>query len=764
MANELFKAKILAELDTSQFDQKMNGLLNQQRPIKLTLDIASFDRQLTNIEQRLQNLANMNINPFGGGNGGGGGGGGNRGGQRQADAYANSFSRLLKITNELNRANEKLPALRQNGNAQQIAALNTRIAELRTLQATVQQSIRGGLNADQTTRMGDIANTSAAKIAELGAKVSDTANRMQNDLNNAINNSLASGEIDNAIAKVYSEYEKLSTTGHASLSVIQTDILELYRLQSDMNDSAQAANLSTNYERYEQVLNRVKNTLSTVAIESKSMATALQASTSTNKMVQWLQNNNRAAKDYGDAIQGIIDRIKEMSSNGTLSTAQLKVLNDEFKQITINAEAAGKTGTSLGKSLMDSFKNIVGVVDVTQVIRKGVQLLKEMSKEVLAVDTSMTGLRRVTNLTEAQYGQMYSEMVSSAKEYGATLTDIIDGTTSWVKLGFSPNDAQELAEITAMYQHVTDLDVQTATKNLVTAYKGFEKTLLEQSGGDVSAAVNRIADIYDKLGNEFAESAADVGDGLSKSAAVLQEGGASIEEAAGMFTGINEVMQNSSVSGQALKIYTLRIRGMKGKLEELGEEVDDNVDSISKIQTQILNLTHGKVNIFDDDGNFKNIYDITKEIATIYYDLSDTERASLLEIIAGKNRSAAIAALIQNFAQVEKATEAAYNAAGTASAEQEKYMASLQGKIDSFKASWQALANTVISSDFLKGLVDSGTSLIGQLDKIISKVGALPALLTVISGILGLKSGAGELINQFQSKLYYGEYAREAFN
>ena len=105
MANELFKAKILAELDTSQFDQKMNGLLNQQRPIKLTLDIASFDRQLTNIEQRLQNLANMNINPFGGGNGGGGGGGGNRGGQRQADAYANSFSRLLKITNELNRAN-----------------------------------------------------------------------------------------------------------------------------------------------------------------------------------------------------------------------------------------------------------------------------------------------------------------------------------------------------------------------------------------------------------------------------------------------------------------------------------------------------------------------------------------------------------------------------------------------------------------------------------------------------------------------------------
>ena len=74
---------------------------------------------------------------------------------------------------------------------------------------------------------------------------------------------------------------------------------------------------------------------------------------------------------------------------------------------------------------------------------------------------------------------------------------------------------------------------------------------------------------------------------------------------------------------------------MKGELEELGEEVDENVDSISKIQTQILNLTHGKVNIFDDAGNFKDIYQTTKDIADVFYTLSDPERASLLEIIAG---------------------------------------------------------------------------------------------------------------------------------
>lgn len=76
---------------------------------------------------------------------------------------------------------------------------------------------------------------------------------------------------------------------------------------------------------------------------------------------------------------------------------------------------------------------------------------------------------------------------------------------------------------------------------------------------------------------------------------------------------------------------------MKGELEELGEEVDDNIVSVSKMQTQILNLTNGKVNIFEEDGKtFRNIYDIYADIAEIYDELSDTDRASLLELLAGR--------------------------------------------------------------------------------------------------------------------------------
>ena len=316
-----------------------------------------------------------------------------------------------------------------------------------------------------------------------------------------------------------------------------------------------------NYDRFRQTLEKIKNTLSVDSADNKMTITSLDIDQFDNKLTQWLANNSKASAQFGTSIQLIRDNLHQINPASTEARSALRELNTEFEQIKAEAQAAGLTGKSFGDSIKAVFQQMSGFVSIASVIGTSVKLFKDMSKEVLAVDTSMTGLYRVTDLSSDQYKQMYSEMVASAKEYGATLSEIIDGTTDWVKLGFDPQVSQQLAEITAMYQHVTDLDTDTATKNLITAYKGFEKTLLAQNDGDVVASVEQIADIYDKLGNEFALSAADVGDGLAKSAAVLQEGGASIQEAAGMLTGVQEVLQDSGKAGNTLKIMTLRIRG-----------------------------------------------------------------------------------------------------------------------------------------------------------------------------------------------------------
>lgn len=135
--------------------------------------------------------------------------------------------------------------------------------------------------------------------------------------------------------------------------------------------------------------------------------------------------------------------------------------------------------------------------------------------------------------------------------------------------------------------------------------------------------------------NKYATSSADLGEGLKKSASALALAGNDINQSLAMITGGTEITQDASEMGNAIKVLSMRLRGMKGKLEELGEE-SEGIESISKIQTQILNLTKGSVNIFKDDGSFKSTYEIIKGIAKVWKDISETDQAALLEVVAGR--------------------------------------------------------------------------------------------------------------------------------
>ena len=239
-------------------------------------------------------------------------------------------------------------------------------------------------------------------------------------------------------------------------------------------------------------------------------------------------------------------------------------------------------------------------------------------------------------------------------------------------------------------------------------------------------------------------TAAQVGEGMTKAASIMEMSGATIEQAAGMIAGGGAVTQSFDAFATALKISALRVRGMKGQLEELGEEIDENVVSVSKMQTQILNLTSGKVNIFEEDGEtFRNIYDIYSDISKIYDKLSDTDRSSLLELIAGKNRANQIQALISHWSDVETATKKAYNAEGTAAKENEKYMDGMRGKIAATEAAWQALSKTILSSDILKGFIDTGQTILNIINDTVKNLGLIPPILTVIMGTLAAKKNFG---------------------
>ena len=552
--------------------------------------------------------------------------------------------------------------------------------------------------------------------------------------------------LQSSIDSLSAQYQRLLPNGeenaqiHAQLTIINNDLQLLDTLRQRMTDpTASEETIVNTYEHFTEVLTRTRNNINSVSAASRTMASSLQIATLDNKIDVWLTNNTRATKNFGTELQNLKNRLYQLQQSGNATVSNLKIIESEFNQIKIAAEMAGQTGQSFGTVFARAFKRVSNYISSAYIIYQAINSLKQMYQNVLQVDTALTGLYRVTNLSADGYSKLFNQMTESAQKYGATLKDIIDGTTTWVKLGFDTDTSAKLAEITTMYQHVTDLDVETATKNLVTAYKGFQKTLDSQYD-TADKAITYVADIYDKLGNEYAVSAANVGDALSRSASSLQLAGNTIEQAAGMATGITEVIQDASKAGSTLNVVSLRLRGMKGELEELGEEVDENVESISKMQTHILNLTNGKVNIFDDNGNFKSTFEIMREIAEIYDELDDTKAADLLETISGKQRANAVGALISNWQQVESATEAAYNSAGTATKEQEKWMESMQGHLNQLQATWEVLSTSFLNSDALKVLIDLASKFLSLITGAVDTLGTVPTIMLAAFAALSFKN------------------------
>lgn len=503
--------------------------------------------------------------------------------------------------------------------------------------------------------------------------------------------------------------------------------------------------------QYNAALETVKNQLSIVANKERDAATAAKAEASAQKeaaaamqlrskannlsmsMDAWLKRNSAAAKTFGRQIRSLQAELKSCDAT------RFSGIQSEFKTITTQAEIIGKTGLSMGDRLKMQFTKLSSYFGAASVIMTGIQAVKEGFQNVLDVDTKLTELYRVTDFTSSQYSDVYDTLTTSAQKYGATLTDLISQTADWSRAGFSdPDTAARLSEITSVYQHIADLDANTSMENLLTAYKGFEPQLKKQFGGDAAAAAEHIADVYNEIDNNYATTAADIGEAVKRSASALSLAGNSLEETAGMVTGITEVTQDPEKAGNSLKVLSMRLRGMKGELQDLGEETDENVENLSQMQGKVFNLTHGKVNIFDNTGDFKSTYEIMQGIADIYDDLTDSDKADLLETIAGKNRANEVAALIQNWDRVAQATESAENSAGSAMAEQEKYANSLQGRLNSLTSSLQTISNTALDSGFLKGLVSGATEAINILNKVIDTIDIIPTVATVAGAAMSL--------------------------
>ena len=309
-------------------------------------------------------------------------------------------------------------------------------------------------------------------------------------------------------------------------------------------------------------------------------------------------------------------------------------------------------------------------------------------------------------------------------------------------------EAAEFAESTQILMNVSEFtDVSQATDTLISAVQAF--------GYTAETSMN-VVDLLNTIGNNYAISTADLAQSLTKSSASLVAAGGDLAEAAALTATANAIIQDADSVGTALKTTSLRLRGTDVKvLEEEGLDSEGAVTSKSKLQSKVKALSG--VDILTATGEYKSTYEILSDIAEVWGSINDMDQAALLELISGKRNSSVIAAILQNPEDLKAAYEDAMDAEGSALKENEKYLDSIQGKIDQFTNATQSMWNNFLNADTVKFFVELAT----QLVKIVDAVGPLNVALVGLFAYLGKQHGlfdnifkpAAENIDSLQNQL-----------
>ena len=481
-----------------------------------------------------------------------------------------------------------------------------------------------------------------------------------------------------------------------------------------------------NYEK------KIKDTIATVTNMSAAEKgyNFVSGQKELDKIHKLLAENSKMSSEAKAKIKAYYAEIE--SGNPSMS---LDKIHGEILKI-YNAEVeAGRAGRTLWDTLKNSgfhqiaaqMAGMIGVYDVINLGKEGFNVVRELN-------TALTEMRKVSDESIQTLKDYQKESFNTADAIATTGLQMQNSIADWQRLGYSIKEANELAKNSNIYKNVGDMDISTATEHMVSSVQAWKSEFNDDAVKTSEEVMNR----YNKIGNEFAISSADIGEAMETSAAALKAGGNDLNEALGIITAGNIIQQDASTTSSAMKILSLRIRGAKADLESMGESTDDLADSTSKLREEIKGLTG--VDIMADKDTFKSTAEIIKEIGAVWNQLSDVSQAATLEKLAGKNRASTVAGLIENYETIDKVIEAASNADNSALDENKKIIESIDGRIQQLSNRVQEFWYNLVDDSVVKNAVSALTTIVEGGTKLIDTFGTLPTLLAAIGAGLSFKN------------------------
>lgn len=550
-----------------------------------------------------------------------------------------------------------------------------------------------------------------------------------------------SGEFEARTAKNNSWIDKYAGQNSESLAKACKQIEEINSLQKELQTGKYASgdkkgmtivsdDQIAKTEKLDKTCRELKNTMTQVAKEeSKTLGQGI-AERSANSVATYMESNTKALKKYGEQLATLQQQYKSATTEFEKSD-----LDNQFKNLKSRISAEGLTGRSGWDEFKRAGKQIAQFAGIYGAIQNiGMQIPSQMIGAVKDVNAAQIELTKVSDASGSQLTKYWSEASDSAQKYGSTISDVISSTADWSRLGYSLDDAKKLSDVTTLLQKVGDnMTQESSSQGLISTLKGFKMEADEAS---------KVVDVVNEVANTEPIDTAGIFDGLTRSASSMKAANNTFEETVALITAANSVVQDPDSVGTAFKTISMRIRGADTELQQAGLDTEGMAESTAKLRQEVMALSG--VDIMKNENEFKSTYDILDELSTKWSDLTDIQQASLTELIAGKRQGNIVSSLMTNFDVARKSLQTALNDAdGSGERELEAWNQGIEASISHLQASLQKLSVDTISSDFFKGIVDSGTNVVNTIDNITSSIGLLNTA-AIGLGIFQGKNNSGE--------------------
>lgn len=484
---------------------------------------------------------------------------------------------------------------------------------------------------------------------------------------------------------------------------------------------------------------RVKNSIAGITSEQREMLEELARAKAMKYDADIVDIDNNAEQKWSNLtakVHDYINRVEESASRNHQAAASLKELRemanstdyhgyDELKkklaevQQYINENALATE--TWGQKMIKTFGSRVRSALAGIITAKIGQFIKEVYDNVVELDAALTNLQIATGKTREETQKLIVSYAALAKQLGATTLEVAEAADTWLRQGYAAQEANTLITNSTMLAKLGQMESAEASKALTSAMKGY--------GVEVNRSIG-IVDKFTAVDMEAAASAGDIATAMAETATSAKIAGVSMDTLIGYIATVKEVTQDGAESvGTFYKTLFARMNNVAA-----GNFIDEETgEALNDVETVLNGLG---IALRDVNGEFRNSADVLSEVGNRWEEFDTVEKHAIATAMAGTRQQEKFIVLMENYETAMKYATTATESAGTALEKYSAYTDSIDGKMNSLKATFEEFSMTILNSDLVTFVVEFLQTVLEVMsfaDGLIAKLAILTASIAVLT-------------------------------